>query len=631
MDLGPGAEFAGYRIESMLGRGGMGVVFLAEHLALGRNVALKVLAPDLAGDARFRERFVRESRLAASLEHPNIVPIHEAGEVDGVLFIAMRYVEGIDLRALLDADGALQPERSAAIVGQVASALDAAHAHGLVHRDIKPGNILIAKAVASTADEHVYLSDFGLTKRTSSDSGLTGTGQFVGTLDYAAPEQFEGKPLDARTDVYSLGCLLYECLTGRPPFRRENDAAVMHGHLMEQAPAPSSLRPELPEGIDPVVSRAMAKKPDDRYGSAGAFAADARRQLTRADGAGTGGPVRGRGSRAVIAAGAVLVVIVVAVLVAMSIGGGETAGPTGQATTGPVEEAPLGSVVEIDPSTGVIVSTVTELDLDLPVGFGPAIAVGAGGVWVLDRSAVTHIDPESGTVVDRVPYPSAGRLGYMRAIDVGDDTVAITSLGASNFPVVGAISAIDPDTDQIRTFELPKVGLPDGLGGRRRSDLGDVPVLRLHPDPRLLLRMPTPPRRPPAARSRDVRGRGPIRHRRVHPLLVLLGRQPELRHRRRGGRHPVGRRHRHFHDPVRRSFDRRGIRADRDGGQRRAGRRRSFGLGARHVTWAPSRWSIRWRGSGRRSGWATTQPTWRAVSGPCGSPTSTVCCGGWTS
>jgi serine/threonine protein kinase len=207
MDLVPGSEFAGYRIESVLGRGGMGVVYLAEHIGMGRKVALKVLASDLAEDERFRERFVRESRLAASLEHPNIVPIHEAGEVDRVLFIAMRYVEGADLRALLREHGALEPQRAAAIVGQVASALDAAHARGLVHRDVKPGNVLIART-AATSGEHVYLSDFGLTKRTSSDSGITGTGQFVGTLEYAAPEQFEGKRLDARTDVYSLGCLL---------------------------------------------------------------------------------------------------------------------------------------------------------------------------------------------------------------------------------------------------------------------------------------------------------------------------------------------------------------------------------------------------------------------------------------
>src|SRR5437867_4347030 len=191
MELSPGSEFAGYRIESVLGQGGMGIVYLAEHIGMGRKVALKVLASDLAEDERFRERFVRESRLAASLEHPNIVPIHEAGEVGGVLFIAMRYVQGTDLRAVLRQVGVLEPRRAASIVGQVASALDGAHERGLVHRDVKPGNVLIATTAATTG-EHVYLSDFGLTKRTSSDSGITGTGQFVGTLEYAAPEPFEG-------------------------------------------------------------------------------------------------------------------------------------------------------------------------------------------------------------------------------------------------------------------------------------------------------------------------------------------------------------------------------------------------------------------------------------------------------
>ncbi|HEX9235366.1 MAG TPA: serine/threonine-protein kinase, partial [Actinomycetota bacterium] len=205
-----GSVIAGYRIDSLIGRGGMSVVYLAEDLNLGRKIALKVLAPELAGDARFRERFVRESRLAASLEHPNIIPIHDAREADGVLYIAMRYVEGTDLKGLIKEEGRLDPGRTLSIVGQVAGALDAAHARGLVHRDVKPGNILIARASESGGPEHVYLSDFGLTKRATSDSGITATGQFVGTLDYAAPEQFEGKPLDGRTDQYSLGCCLYE-------------------------------------------------------------------------------------------------------------------------------------------------------------------------------------------------------------------------------------------------------------------------------------------------------------------------------------------------------------------------------------------------------------------------------------
>ncbi len=233
-ELRPGAEFAGYRIESALGHGGMAVVYLSEHLGLGRKVAIKVLAPAFAEDERFRERFVRESRLAASLDHPNVIPIYEAGEAGGRLFIAMRYVEGTDLKGLIREFGPTEPAVAVPILRQVAGALDAAHAKGLVHRDVKPANILIAATDrGQTAGAHVYLSDFGLTRRTSSDSGLTGTGQFMGTLDYAAPEQFEGKPTDGRTDVYALGCVLVEMLTGHPPYTAEFDAALMFAHISE--------------------------------------------------------------------------------------------------------------------------------------------------------------------------------------------------------------------------------------------------------------------------------------------------------------------------------------------------------------------------------------------------------------
>ena len=257
----------------------MSVVYLAEHDWLQRKVALKVLAPQLAEDERFRERFVRESRLAASLDHPNVIPIYEAGASGGDLFIAMRYVEGTDLRTLLHESGALEPASTLAIVRQVAAALDAAHEQGLVHRDVKPGNVLLARQRGSVAGEHVYLSDFGLTKRSASDSGITGTGQFVGTLDYAAPEQFKGGVPDARTDVYSLGCVLFECLTGRPPFTSENDAGLMYAHLQEPPPSVTPLNRDLPGEIDRVVATAMAKDPGDRQQTAGALADDAARAL----------------------------------------------------------------------------------------------------------------------------------------------------------------------------------------------------------------------------------------------------------------------------------------------------------------------------------------------------------------
>ena len=223
--VGAGSLIAGYRLESQIGQGGMAVVFRARDERLGRPVALKVLAPALAADAGFRQRFIRESRAAAAVDDPHIIPVFEAREADGVLFIAMRYVVGGDVRTLLDRTGPLSAGRTAAIISPVASALDAAHAAGLVHRDVKPGNMLIDTRPGRP--DHVYLSDFGLSKGTLSTTGLTGTGQFLGTLDYIAPEQIEGKPVDGRADQYALACAAFELLVGAPPFRREEAMAVM--------------------------------------------------------------------------------------------------------------------------------------------------------------------------------------------------------------------------------------------------------------------------------------------------------------------------------------------------------------------------------------------------------------------
>jgi serine/threonine protein kinase len=256
--LGLGEELAGYRIESLLGQGGMGAVFLATHLRLGRKAALKVLLPEYAADDDFRERFIRESQWAASLDHPNIIPIYDADEEQGVLYIAMRYVEGEDLRSLIERKGALGG-RALAVIEQVASALDAAHASGLVHRDVKPANILMGHP-----GMRVYLTDFGVAKQVAAP-GLTRTGSFVGTLHYCAPEQIEGKEVDSRTDVYALGCVLFHCLVGRPPYSRETDLAVMHAHMAEPPPAPSALHPGLPQALDGVIATAMAKLPELRY------------------------------------------------------------------------------------------------------------------------------------------------------------------------------------------------------------------------------------------------------------------------------------------------------------------------------------------------------------------------------
>jgi tRNA A-37 threonylcarbamoyl transferase component Bud32 len=265
--LAVGTEVAGYRVEAFISRGGMAVVYRAHDRRLGRRVALKLLAPELSQDERFQQRFLRESRLAASLDHPNIIPIYEAGESRGLLYIVMRYVEGSDLQAVLDQDGPLPLPRLASILSQVGAALDAAHARGLVHRDVKPGNILIASGAGREDPDHVYLTDFGLTKRSSSVSGLTTTGHFIGTMDYIAPEQIGSKPVDARTDIYSLGCVLYQCLTGDPPFDRDDEAALLWAHLVERPPPVSGRRPGVPPGVDAVVAKAMAKAPEDRHGS----------------------------------------------------------------------------------------------------------------------------------------------------------------------------------------------------------------------------------------------------------------------------------------------------------------------------------------------------------------------------
>jgi len=263
MRLSPGSVFAGYRIEAVAGRGGMGIVYLATELALERPVALKLVADQLAFDSSFSERFERESRLAASIDHPNVIPVYGAGEEHGTLYIAMRYVEGTDLRALLAAAGALEHRRAAHMVAQIGQALDAAHARGLVHRDVKPANILIAER------DHAYLTDFGLTKRSASDSGLTRTGEFVGTLDYIAPEQLKGERVDARSDVYALGCVLYEALTGSVPFPTDTDAAKLWAHMSDPPPSVAAARPDAPLEFEEVVRRALAKDPGERYPSAG--------------------------------------------------------------------------------------------------------------------------------------------------------------------------------------------------------------------------------------------------------------------------------------------------------------------------------------------------------------------------
>ena len=268
--LAPGTVFAGHRIEEIAGRGGMGVVYRARHIALDHVVALKVISPELVGDERFRARFQSESRIAVSIRHPNVVSVHHAGEEDGLLFVTMDYIEGTDLRGLLNREGWLEAGRASALLDPVAAALDAAHARGLIHRDIKPGNVLIG---AQDGGEHVYLTDFGLARAIDAETGLTASGAFIGTLDYAAPEQIKGERLDARTDVYALGCLLHEMLCGSTLFAKQTEkVAKMYAHISEPPPDVRELRPELPPELALAVQRAVAKDPDDRFPSAGDLA-----------------------------------------------------------------------------------------------------------------------------------------------------------------------------------------------------------------------------------------------------------------------------------------------------------------------------------------------------------------------
>jgi serine/threonine protein kinase len=266
IELSEGDRFAGYRIEQLLGRGGMGVLYLAVEPGLERRVALKLIAPEAAADEVFARRFAEESRIAASIEHPNVVPIYAAGEEDGVPFIAMRYVSGSDLGKRVAREGCLEPALAAALIAQVGNGLDAIHAAGLVHRDVKPANVLLA---GTAGEDHAYITDFGVARNVATESGLTQTGRFVGTLDYVAPEQISGAEIDARVDVYALGCLLYKLLIGEVPFPKDGEAARLYAHLNDPPPAPSLHVPALPMALDDVVIRAMSKEPGDRYPSAG--------------------------------------------------------------------------------------------------------------------------------------------------------------------------------------------------------------------------------------------------------------------------------------------------------------------------------------------------------------------------
>ncbi len=427
-----GKELLGYRIEALLGRGGMSVVYRADDLRLKRKVAIKLLASELAEDDHFRERFLRESELAASLDHASIVPIYAAGEVAGQLYIAMRYVEGGDLKRLIRSG--LEPRRALDLLVQVADALDAAHEAGLVHRDVKPANVLL-----DTRD-HCYLADFGLTRQVSSRSGFSATGEIVGTIDYVAPEVIEGKPLDARSDLYSFGCVVFECLAGEPPFRRDSEFAVLWAHVNEPTPKIAERRAELGGRIDTVLTKALAKNPDRRYASARELMEAARDALP---GPAVQLPRRRRRLLAAIALGAAAL--------AVSLPLALTAG-NGRPSTTPTLAPRVDSVQHIDPSTNRLVASFPEG----PHGSGGLVAA-RGALWVASvENTLLRVDPRSGRVTATITLSPQLALndiafdgertiwavdGYGVLIPVDPETATVTAVGDVGNPSSPGISA----------------------------------------------------------------------------------------------------------------------------------------------------------------------------------------------
>jgi outer membrane protein assembly factor BamB len=380
LPTGTRTDFVGYRVEEAIGRGGMGVVYRAHDLRLKRPVALKLIVPELAPDERFRERFARETELAMSLEHPNVVPIYDAGDVDGRLYLAMRLVAGSDLAKLLRTQGALEPTRALAICRQVAGALDAAHAKGLVHRDVKPSNVLLDE------NEHVYLADFGLT-RTLDEQGALGTdSRSVGTPAYLAPEQIEGGSVDGRVDVYALGCVLFECLTGASPFARGSRLETAWAHLEEEPPSARALVPDLPEAIDPVLRTALAKEPDDRYLTSTALISAAE----HAFGLGRSTPLHRR--KPVLLIAAVTLLLLAAVTAAAVLATQSQGKPPTPAA--PVFARP-DSLVRIDPATNKVSAVID-------VGPHPVVVAAAGhSVWTYNKngSTISEVDARTNRVL----------------------------------------------------------------------------------------------------------------------------------------------------------------------------------------------------------------------------------------
>jgi DNA-binding beta-propeller fold protein YncE len=434
-----GTELAGYRIVALLGRGGTSVVYRAEQARPRRSVALKLLSPELAASPAFRRRFLREQDLAASIDHPNVLPVYAAGEADGVLWIAMRHVDGTDLRALLALEGPLPPARAVAIVAQVANALDAAYARGLVHRDVKPGNILLAGESDGVA--HAYLADFGLTRQVDAPSGLTASGQMVGTVDYCAPEQVEGGSVDGRADQYALACVLFECLTGTVPFRRPTELATAWAHVHGRPPRRWEARPELPRAMEPVVARGLAKRPAERYPTCSGLATAAQDALGGA--AARGQVVRAALRRIVqprLRRRSVRLVLVLAVAVLLGAVGLAGLLPRSDPNANRPPAAPVvapGTAVRINAATGQVTGVVR-------VGEAPAaVATGNGLAWVADRrdASVSVIDQRTNQVQSKVALSGS--------VPAGPGGPAIAFWDESAWVVTSAdktVSRIDADT-----------------------------------------------------------------------------------------------------------------------------------------------------------------------------------------
>ena len=422
-----GTRLGSYRVDELIGRGGMGEVYRAFDLRLERPVALKLLTAALSDDERFRERMLRESRLAAALDHPNVIPVYEAGEDSGRLFIAMRYVEGSDLKAVLHRHGQLPPERVVKLATPIADALDAAHTRGLVHRDVKPSNVLVDDPGGR---DHPYLADFGLTQSAAHRGPADGS--LMGTIDYVAPEQVRGEQVDGRADQYALACLLFECLTGTLPFQRQSELETLFAHLEEPPPRASERRAELPAELDDVLARGMAKEPSERYASCTELVEAARTAL------GLERAVHRSRRSLVIAVGAV--VLLAAGLLASLLAGSETAA-----------DDPAGAAVRIDPRTG---QTTARHDLN---GAPNAIAAGAGNVWIGSYEDGQLSRVTRGGSIATV----GGTVGDPRDIAYADGRMYVAGDGPK--PTEGSVVAYDAATgSQEDGIELLACSLTSG-------------------------------------------------------------------------------------------------------------------------------------------------------------------------